>query len=120
MAVTIQRGVVIDEILVLPRPGYQAGDEVGQAKELLRDAGIMVIQYECVETHALLSLRALDSGMGHRCADQERTECKPAELTPWSGDRSRRPYRKRVRKFVERHERTMRRCLLWNQRPRQP
>jgi hypothetical protein len=61
--VTLQRDVVIDEILVLPRPGYQAGDEVGQAKELLRDAGIMVIQYEYVETHALLSVKALDSGM---------------------------------------------------------
>jgi hypothetical protein len=55
-----QPDVAIDEILLLPRAGYQTGDEVGNAKELLSEAGIMVVTYEYVETHALLPVRALD------------------------------------------------------------
>ena len=55
-----QPDVAIDEILLLPRAGYRTADEVGQAKELLIEAGIMVVTYEYVETYALLSVRALD------------------------------------------------------------
>ncbi len=59
-AVKPQPDVAMDEILLLPRAGYKTGDEVGNAKELLSEAGIMVVTYEYVETHALLSVRALD------------------------------------------------------------
>ncbi len=62
----LQPDVAIDEIVLLPRAGYETGEEVGQAKELLSEAGIMVVTYEYVETHGLLSVRALDCDVAIR------------------------------------------------------
>ncbi len=58
----VQRDAEIGEILLLPRDGYQVGDEAGDAKELLSAASIIVVSYEYVATHAILAVRAPESG----------------------------------------------------------